>query len=93
MQCTNKVHSFVLICFNQYVSRYEHQHLLPVEIYNFSFLRIGNFQIDWSNNVFLKDGQPFQYVSGSFHYFRVPVEYWSDRMIKMRSAGLNAIQT
>uniref|UniRef100_T1KEA4 Glycoside hydrolase 35 catalytic domain-containing protein n=2 Tax=Tetranychus urticae TaxID=32264 RepID=T1KEA4_TETUR len=51
------------------------------------------FQIDWSNNVFLKDGQPFQYVSGSFHYFRVPVEYWSDRMIKMRSAGLNAIQT
>lgn len=31
--------------------------------------------------------------SGSMHYFRVPNEYWRDRLRKMRAAGLNAVQT
>lgn len=31
--------------------------------------------------------------SGSMHYFRVPTEYWRDRLRKMRAAGLNAVQT
>ena len=29
------------------------------------------FEIDYKNNVFLKDGQPFRYISGEIHYFRV----------------------
>lgn len=39
------------------------------------------------------DGKPFQYVSGSFHYFRTPRAYWRDRLRKIRAAGLNAIST
>nr|XP_020744208.1 beta-galactosidase isoform X1 [Odocoileus virginianus texanus] len=50
------------------------------------------FQIDYHHNRFLKDGQPFRYISGSIHYFRVPRFYWKDRLLKMKMAGLNAIQ-
>ena len=38
------------------------------------------------------DGQPFRYVSGSLHYFRVPELLWLDRLRKIRAAGFNAIQ-
>ncbi|XP_051674495.1 beta-galactosidase [Oryctolagus cuniculus] len=51
------------------------------------------FEIDYSRDRFLKDGQPFRYISGSIHYFRVPSFYWKDRLLKMKMAGLNAIQT
>ncbi|XP_050042178.1 beta-galactosidase-like [Dermacentor andersoni] len=52
-----------------------------------------SFTVDYANDRFLKDGHPFRYISGSLHYFRVPREYWRDRMEKMRLAGLNALQT
>ena len=52
-----------------------------------------SFVIDYDNNRFLKDGQPFRYISGSFHYFRVPKYYWVDRLKKMKAGGLNAVQT
>ena len=35
----------------------------------------------------------FRYISGSMHYSRVPSYYWKDRLIKLRFAGLNAVQT
>ncbi|XP_045713335.1 beta-galactosidase [Phyllostomus hastatus] len=50
------------------------------------------FTIDYNRNCFLKDGRPFRYISGSIHYFRVPRFYWKDRLLKMKMAGLNAIQ-
>ncbi|KAL1438027.1 hypothetical protein MTO96_048482 [Rhipicephalus appendiculatus] len=31
-----------------------------------------SFVVDYENDRFLKDGEPFQYVSGSIHYFRIP---------------------
>ncbi|XP_058801862.1 beta-galactosidase-like [Phymastichus coffea] len=52
-----------------------------------------SFAIDYENDQFLLDGTPFRYVSGSFHYFRTPRQYWRDRLRKMRAAGLNAIST
>ncbi|CAN8004537.1 unnamed protein product [Ixodes hexagonus] len=52
-----------------------------------------SFVVDFENDRFLKDGEPFRYISGSLHYFRVPKAYWADRMNKMRMAGLNALQT
>ncbi|XP_012223400.1 beta-galactosidase [Linepithema humile] len=52
-----------------------------------------SFGVDYENNQFLLDGKPFRYVSGSFHYFRAPRQYWRDRLRKMRAAGLNAIST
>ncbi|XP_071499664.1 beta-galactosidase-like [Diadema antillarum] len=52
-----------------------------------------SFSIDYDTNTFLKDGQPFRYISGSFHYSRVPAFYWQDRLDKMKMAGLNTLQT
>ncbi|KAL0985676.1 hypothetical protein UPYG_G00160350 [Umbra pygmaea] len=52
-----------------------------------------SFSIDYKNNCFQKDGKPFQYVSGSIHYSRVPHYYWKDRLLKMYMTGLNAVQT
>lgn len=52
-----------------------------------------SFIIDYENNAFLKDGQVFQYISGGIHYFRVPRMYWKDRLVKMKAAGLNTVQT
>lgn len=51
------------------------------------------FSVDYKNNVFLLDGKPFNYVSGSIHYTRVPQPYWRDRLRKLREAGFNAVQT
>ncbi|KAL4635828.1 beta-galactosidase-like isoform X1 [Arapaima gigas] len=50
------------------------------------------FSIDYSHDCFLKDGMPFQYISGSVHYFRIPRVYWKDRLLKMYMSGLNAVQ-
>ncbi|XP_049275296.1 beta-galactosidase-1-like protein [Rhipicephalus sanguineus] len=36
--------------------------------------------IDQTRAIFLKDGQPFQFVAGEMHYFRVPRAYWKDRL-------------
>lgn len=52
-----------------------------------------SFVIDYDNNRFVKDGQPFRYISGGMHYFRVAKYYWKDRLLKMKAAGLNAVQT
>ncbi|XP_072507575.1 beta-galactosidase isoform X1 [Notamacropus eugenii] len=51
------------------------------------------FEIDYEGNRFLKDGKPFRYISGSIHYSRIPRFYWKDRLLKMKMAGLNAIET
>ncbi|KAI5729804.1 hypothetical protein M8J76_006816 [Diaphorina citri] len=51
------------------------------------------FEIDYERDTFVKDGKPFRYVSGSFHYFRSPRYYWQDRLRKLRAAGLNAVST
>ena len=52
-----------------------------------------SFVIDYENNCFLKDGKPFRYIAGCFHYFRVPHVYWKDRLMKMKAGGLNSVQT
>ncbi|CAD6200206.1 unnamed protein product, partial [Caenorhabditis auriculariae] len=51
------------------------------------------FSIDYANNRFLKDGQPFRYIAGSVHYFRTHPAQWNDRLTAVRAAGLNAITT
>ncbi|KAM6449734.1 beta-galactosidase [Liasis olivaceus] len=52
-----------------------------------------SFEIDYARNCFLKDGKPFRYISGSIHYSRIPRFYWKDRLLKMKMAGLDAVQT
>ncbi|THD25137.1 Beta-galactosidase [Fasciola hepatica] len=55
-------------------------------------LHTRSFEVDRNRKIFLKDGEPFQYISGSMHYFRIPRDYWSDRLNKAKQAGLDAIE-
>ncbi|XP_031630054.1 beta-galactosidase-like isoform X2 [Contarinia nasturtii] len=52
-----------------------------------------SFRIDYENDCFLKDGQPFRFVAGSFHYFRALPDTWRQKLRTMRAAGLNAVTT
>uniref|UniRef100_UPI00358E8D3E beta-galactosidase-like isoform X1 n=1 Tax=Myxine glutinosa TaxID=7769 RepID=UPI00358E8D3E len=52
-----------------------------------------SFGIDYDGGTFVKDGQPFRYISGSMHYARVPRPSWQDRLQKIRSTGVNTVQT
>lgn len=52
-----------------------------------------SFTVDYENDRFLKDGRPFRFISGSFHYFRAHPETWSRHLKTMRAAGLNAVTT
>ncbi|KAK3018701.1 hypothetical protein RJ639_003132, partial [Escallonia herrerae] len=49
------------------------------------------FEID--DDMFRKDGEPFQIIGGDVHYFRVHPEYWEDRLLRAKALGLNTIQT
>ena len=62
-------------------------------IYNYQISAKRSFSIDYDNNTFVKNGQPFRYIAGSLHYGRVHPLYWKDRLSKMYMAGLDAVQT
>eukprot|EP01025_Chloroclados_australasicus_P060191 TRINITY_DN7700_c2_g1_i1.p1 TRINITY_DN7700_c2_g1~~TRINITY_DN7700_c2_g1_i1.p1 ORF type:complete len:665 (+),score=51.01 TRINITY_DN7700_c2_g1_i1:194-2188(+) len=49
-------------------------------------------QFEIVNNRFVLNGKPIQIVSGSIHYFRIHPGYWKDRLSRVKSVGLNAIQ-
>uniref|UniRef100_A0A8C6A475 Galactosidase beta 1 like n=1 Tax=Marmota marmota marmota TaxID=9994 RepID=A0A8C6A475_MARMA len=68
--------------------------LLTLLLTGFSPLQADprSFVVDRERGLFLLDGTPFRYVSGSLHYFRVPRILWADRLFKMRLSGLNAVQ-
>ncbi|XP_053450456.1 beta-galactosidase-1-like protein 2 isoform X1 [Nycticebus coucang] len=42
---------------------------------------------------FILEDAPFWIFGGSIHYFRVPKEYWRDRLLKMKACGLNTLTT
>lgn len=42
---------------------------------------------------FYLDGKPFNIYSGSIHYFRTLPEYWEDRLLKLKAAGFNTVET
>lgn len=39
------------------------------------------------------NGERFQIISGSLHYFRVVPEYWRDRLEKLKAMGCNTVET
>ncbi|CRK91904.1 CLUMA_CG005524, isoform A [Clunio marinus] len=51
------------------------------------------FEIDYENNRFLMDGKNFQFIGGSFHYFRALPETWQRKLRTMRAAGLQVVTT
>ena len=42
---------------------------------------------------FYLNGEKFNIYSGAIHYFRVPHQYWEDRLRKLKAAGLNTVET
>ena len=46
-----------------------------------------------SGDQFLLNGKPFQVISGSIHYERIPRAYWRDRLKKAKAMGLNTVET
>jgi len=51
---------------------------------------MGTFEI---KDQFYVNGEPFQIISGSIHYFRVLPEYWEDRLKKLAAMGCNTVET
>ncbi len=44
-------------------------------------------------NSFIYNGENVRIISGAMHYFRVPREYWRDRLLKIKACGFNTIET
>lgn len=42
---------------------------------------------------FWLDGEETRLLSGSIHYFRVPHQYWRDRLLKLKATGMNMVET
>lgn len=54
---------------------------------------MSGHRFGYDDQAFLLDGRPFQIRSGELHYFRIPREYWRDRLLKARALGLNTVCT
>ena len=63
------------------------------------FLRIDNPSsaampaLEARDKAFFLNGQKVALLSGAVHYFRVVPEYWKDRLLKVKAAGLNCVET
>ena len=49
--------------------------------------------LTYEGKQFYMDGKPIQLISGAMHYFRIPREYWYDRMLKLKECGFNTLET
>jgi len=49
--------------------------------------------IDFDNRGFMVNGKRLFIVSGDMHYSRVPRELWRDRLLRIKRAGYNTVQT
>ena len=49
--------------------------------------------LTYKGDSFYLDGKPYTVLSGAIHYFRVPREYWHDRLLKLKECGFNTVET
>ena len=49
--------------------------------------------LTYKGKQFYLDGKPFTVISGTMHYFRIPKEYWHDRLQKLYECGFNTVET
>ncbi len=52
---------------------------------------MGN--LTYQGTQFYLDGKPFTVLAGAMHYFRIPREYWYDRLLKLKECGFNTVET
>ncbi|THD22123.1 Beta-galactosidase [Fasciola hepatica] len=48
--------------------------------------------LDQKSNTLTRLGSVFQFIAGQVDYFRIPLEYWEDRLKKAKAAGLDAVE-
>lgn len=53
----------------------------------------ANAPVTVSGAQFIREGKPYQIISGDMHFQRVPRAYWTDRLRKAHAMGLNTITT
>lgn len=51
------------------------------------------FKLEIIDGKFVIKDKPLQLISGAVHYFRIHPEQWSDRLQKLKSCGLNCVET
>lgn len=49
--------------------------------------------LETKDGSFYMNGEKFHIYSGAMHYFRIPHEYWEDRLLKLKAAGFNTVET
>ena len=49
--------------------------------------------LTYQDKNFYLDSKPYTVISGTIHYFRVPKEYWYDRLLKLKECGFNTVET
>ena len=49
--------------------------------------------LTYKDSKFYLDEKPFVIMSGAMHYFRIPREYWRDRLQKLKECGFNTVET
>lgn len=49
--------------------------------------------LTYKGNKFFLDGEEYTIISGAMHYFRIPREYWHDRLLKLKECGFNSVET
>ncbi|XP_023372544.1 beta-galactosidase-1-like protein 3 [Otolemur garnettii] len=76
----------------QLQSRYNFSHLTPLQLKNRS-VGLKTKSTGWTKPYFTLEGHKFLIFGGSIHYFRVPREYWQDRLLKLKACGFNTVTT
>ncbi|HAY73069.1 MAG TPA: hypothetical protein DCY31_04315, partial [Ruminococcaceae bacterium] len=46
-------------------------------------------EFTYKGNKFYLDNKEYRIISGAMHYFRIPREYWRDRLLKLKECGFN----
>ncbi len=49
--------------------------------------------LTYTGNKFFLDNEEYTIISGAMHYFRIPREYWYDRLLKLKECGFNTVET
>lgn len=49
--------------------------------------------LTYKGNKFFLDAEEYTIISGAMHYFRIPREYWHDRLLKLKECGFNTVET
>lgn len=49
--------------------------------------------LTYKGDSFYMDGDKYTVMSGAMHYFRIPNEYWYDRLLKLKECGFNTVET